>query len=148
MNTKFTKERLATWIACMKEQAKLDTESVIHWFGQTTGEPFSIVAGWQKMFVDQDYSDLFCCSKSHPEYVMCVKIVANKGLYAYTDFENTDMPFDELGNVDDTCIPLEWDDSPEAAAEFFLHEWERIMEEYCEGAKAKSSCLSVLLERL
>jgi len=77
----------------------------------------------------EDYSDLFCCSKSQPEYVMCVKIVKNDGPYAYTDFEAMNMPTNRFGEVDDTCIPLEWDDSPEYAAEFFLHEWERIMRE-------------------
>ena len=131
MNNKITIEKLAAWIDNLKELAKHDTENVLHWFGDTAGEPFSIVGGWQKMF-EEDYSDLFCCSKSHPEYVMCVKIVENKGPYAYTDFEVMNMPTDCFGNVDDTCIPLEWDDHPECAAAFFLCEWERIMKEHGE----------------
>ena len=61
---------------------------------------------------------------------MCIKIAENEGPYAYTDFDAMAMPFDKLGNVDDTCVPLEWDDNPEVAAEFFLHEWERIMNEH------------------
>ena len=130
MNTKFTKEQLATWINNLKELAKQDTESLVHWFGQTAGESFSIVGDWQKMF-DKDYSDLFCCSKSQPEYVMCIKIVVNEELWC-PDFESLNMPTDCYGNEDDTCIPLEWNDSAEAAAAFFLCEWERIMTEHGE----------------
>ena len=130
MTTKFTKEQLAAWINNLKELAKQDTESLVHWFGPTAGESFSIVGGWQKLF-NKDFSDLFCTSKSQPEYVMSVKVVENKGPYAYTDFESLNMPWNEhFEEVDDTCVPLEWDDSPEAAAEFFEHEWERIMENY------------------
>ena len=131
MNTKFTKEQLATWINNLKELAKQDTESLVHWFGPTAGESFSIVGGWQKLF-DKDYSDLFCCSKSQPEYVMCIKIVVNEELWC-PDFESLNMPWNEhFEEVDDTSVPLEWDDSPEAAAEFFIHEWERIMRDYGE----------------
>ncbi len=131
MNTKVTIESLAEWIEDIKEAAKEDTSFSIAWFKGTVDKPFSIVAGWQKTFTGADYSDVFCCSKSHPEYVMCVKIAINDGPYAYTDFEVMNMPFDpETNEVDDTCIPLEWDDSAEAAAQFFLMEWERIMEEY------------------
>lgn len=130
MTNKITKEGLAAWIETIKEAAKADTESVIHWFGQTADEPFSIIAGWQKYFTNDDFSDVFCISKSHPEYVMCVKIAINDGPYAYTDFEVMNMPLDKTGDVDDTCVPLEWDDDPEAAAMFFMHEWERIMKEH------------------
>lgn len=125
-------EKLKTWIDSVKECAKADTEAVIHWFDQTIDQPFSIVAGWQKMFTNNDFSDLFCTSKSQPEYVMCIKIVSNKGPYAYTDFEVMDMPLDQSGEADDTCIPLEWNDPPEVAAQFFLMEWERIMVEHGE----------------
>ena len=124
-------QKLAAWIDDIKEAAKDDYAFSVAWFPETQKEHFSIVAGWQKMF-DKDYSDLFCCSKSEPEYVMCVKIVVNEGPYAYADFDSLNMPTDAWGNVDDTCIPLEWDDSAEAAATFFLCEWERIMEEYKE----------------
>lgn len=130
MNTNTMLKNLVEWIDNLKELAKHDTENVLHWFGPTAGENFSIVGGWQKMF-DKDYSDLFCCSKSQPEYVMCVKIVVNDELWC-PDFESLNMPTDCYGNVDDTCVPLEWDDSPEAAAEFFVHEWERIMTEHGE----------------
>ena len=82
------------------------------------------------MFDNNDFSDLFCCSKSQPEYVMCVKIAVNEGPYAYTDFEAMNMPTNEFGEVDDNCIPLELDDSAEAAAQFFLTEWERLMKEH------------------
>lgn len=130
MTNNNTIKNLATWIDNLKELAKADTETVVHWFGQTANAPFSIVGGWQKMF-KEDYSDMFCCSKSQPEYVMCVKIVINDG-QTCPDFESLNMPTDRFGNVDDTCIPLEWDDSAEAAAPFFLCEWERIMNEHQE----------------
>ena len=131
MNTTFTVENLSIWIANLKELAKHDTENVLHWFAPTAGKNFSIVGGWSRMFLDQDFSDIFCCSKSHPEYAMCVKIVANDDKY-YPDFDSLNMLTDKLGNVDDTCIPLEWGDDPEYAAEFFTHEWERIMESHKE----------------
>ena len=126
-----TIKNLAAWIDDLKEAAKDDSCFSIAWFKDTVDSPFSIVAGWQKMFTE-DYSDLFCYSKSEPEYVLCIKIAKNEGPYAYTDFEIMNMPTDKSGNVDDTCIPLEWDDSSEAVAAFFLCEWERIMNEYKE----------------
>ena len=131
MTTNTTIKNLAAWIDDLKEAAKDDSCFSIAWFKDTIDSPFSIVAGWQKMF-NEDYSDLFCCSKSEPEYVLCIKIAKNEGPYAYTDFDIMNMPTDKFGNVDDTCIPLEWDDSSDAAAAFFLCEWERIMNEYKE----------------
>lgn len=122
-------KNLATWIEDIKEAAKEDTTFSIAWFRETEDKPFSIVAGWQKMFTE-DYSDTFCVSKSHPEYVMCVKVATNEGPYAYADFDAMTMPLDKNGDVDDTCIPLEWNDSSEAAAQFFQMEWERIMKEH------------------
>jgi hypothetical protein len=41
------------------------------------------------------------------------------------------MPWDESnGEVDDTCIALEYDDDSETLAQFFLMELERITKEY------------------
>ena len=128
MNTKITVEGLAEWIDGIKEAAKDDIYFSIAWFGPTVTTPFSIIAGWQK--IDYSFSDMFCCSKSHPEYVMCIKIAVNEDNTWYRDFESMNMPTDAFGNVDDTCIPLEWDDSAEAAAQFFLGEWERISAEH------------------
>ena len=130
MNTKFTIEQLAAWIKGIKQAAKEDATFSIAWFPMTQNLPFSIVAGWQEYFTNDDYSDVFCCSKSQPKYVMCLKVAENKGPYAYIDFDAIDMPVDKSGEVDDTCIPLEWDDSPKAAAFFFMGEWERIMKEH------------------
>jgi hypothetical protein len=130
MTTKTTIKNLATWIEDIKEAAKDDNCFSVAFFKDTEHEPFAIVAGWQKMF-REDYSDLFCVSKSHPEYVMCVKIVTNDG-QGCPDFEALNMPTDKFGEVDDTCIPLEWDDPSEVAAQFFLMEWERIMDEHRE----------------
>lgn len=128
MTTNTTIKNLAAWIDDLKEAAKDDNCFSIAWFKDTENSPFAIIGGWQKMF-KEDYSDLFCVSKSQPEYVMCIKIVINEK-DACPDFETMNMPTDKFGNVDDTCIPLEWDDSPEAAAAFFLCEWERIMKEH------------------
>ena len=130
MNKNFTKEELAVWIAGIKEAAKRDAEEQLFWFVPTMNEKFNIVAGWCQMF-DEDLSDIFCCSATDPGYVMCIKIAINDGPYAYVDFDTMLMPLDsETEEVDNTCIPLEWDDSVDAVAEFFTHEWERIMETY------------------
>lgn len=129
MKNKITVESLAVWIAGIKECAKQDTEEQIFWFVPTMDKPFTIVAGWQKLF---DFPEVFCTSKSQPAYVMCIKIAENKEPCIYPDFDSFNMPLDKNGEVDDTCVPLEWDDSPEAAAEFFLMEWERIMKEHGE----------------
>lgn len=126
MNTTMLKN-LTEWIRNLKGFAEGDHELSIAWFKDTKNEPFSIIGGWLKM---PNLPKEFCCSKAQPDYVMCVKIAENKGPYAYTDFEIMNMPIDKSGNVDDTCIPLEWDDNPAAAATFFLSEWERIMAEH------------------
>ena len=132
MNTTISKESLSTWIKTIKETAKEDTSLSIAWFPGTVNKPFSIIAGWQKIFTNDNFSDLFCTSKSQPEYAMCIKVATNEGPYAYIDFETASMPLDKAGNVDDTYVPLEWDDPADSVAEFFLHEWERIMQEHGE----------------
>lgn len=129
MNTKFTKEQLAAWIEDIKEAAKDDNCFSIAWFKETEDEPFTIVAGWHFM---QNMPEEFCKSKSQPNYVMCIKVAENSDVITYFDFEDATMPLDKNGDVDNTCIPLEWEDSAEYAAEFFTHEWERIMEEHGE----------------
>lgn len=132
MNSKFTKEQLTAWIEDIKEAAKDDVSFSIAWFPHTDDKPFSIVAGWAPLFSNKsEVSDLFCCSKSHPEYVMCIKIAINEGPYVYMDYEFMNMPFDPTTEeVDNTEIMLEWDDPADYAAEFFLHEWERIVKEH------------------
>ena len=129
MNTTFTKESLVAWIEDLMEAAKDDHSFSIAWFKETENSPFSIIGGWESGF-SKDYSDIFCISKSEPKYAMSIKIAVNDGPYAYTDYEVMDMPIDKLGEVDDTCVPLEWDDNPEAVADFYMHEWERIMTEH------------------
>ena len=132
MNNIFTIDELAIWITGIIECAKQDVVEQIFWFVPTMRKPFRIVAGWQKMFTDNNYSDLFCCSKSQPEYVMSIKIVENDEQYC-PDFDSLNMPINKhFEEVDDTSVPLEWDDNPKAAAEFFMHEWERIMEAHGE----------------
>ena len=132
MNREAMLESLAAWINGLKESAEADETLSISFFNETEDKPFSIIGGWESGF-DADYSDIFCISKSNPEYAMCVKIAINEGPYAYTDFEIMNMPYDKAtGDVDDTCTALEWDDNPYEAAQFFLGEWERIMKEHGE----------------
>ena len=133
MNTKFTKESLAAWIADIIEAAKDDTSFSIAWFPGTENQPYSIIAGWADRFSDNsEVEDMFCVSESNPKYAMCIKIAINEGPYAYTDYEIMNMPFEGDGEVDDNEIMLEWEDDPDGLADFFIHEWERIMDTYGE----------------
>ena len=132
MTDKFTREQLTEWVESIIEAAHDDTSFSIAWFPGTVDEPFSIIAGWQKFETVGDYSDIFCVSKSEPGYAMYIKIAENEGPYAYTDFEAMNMPLGKSGDVDDTCVPLEWDDIPEMVADFYMVEWERIMEAHVE----------------
>lgn len=127
MNTTFTKAQLATWIAGLQEAAMNDEQFLVDFFKRTKDSPFSIIGGWQDGFAPKE-ADLFCQSKSNPTYCMCVKICVNEGLYAYCDFETLDMPMSEDGEVDDNCIALEWHDDPAKVAEFFMIEWEQLMD--------------------
>lgn len=129
MNNLFTVESLAKWIEDIKEAAKDDISFSIAWFKETEDTPFSIVAGWTEGAFER-YSDIFCASKTDPKHVMAIKIAINEGPYAYPDFDAMSLPTDKSGEVDNTCIPLEWDDPSEVVAQFFLMEWERIMEEH------------------
>lgn len=129
MNNKFTLEDLTKWVGFVKDAAKEDQDLSIIWFDATKDSPFSIIAGWQEGF-SESQADLFCLSKANPKYAMCVKVAINDGPYTWTDFELMEMPSDEEGLIDDNCIPLEWDDDPEYVAQFFMNEWERIMEEH------------------
>ena len=115
---------LANWISGLKEAATEDEQFSVAWFPATKDMPISIVGGWMSGF-SEDYSDFLCISKSNPEYAMCVKIIENEGPYAYCDFEVLNMPSDANGEVNDTCIALEYSDDTEAMAEFFLMELER-----------------------
>ena len=134
MNTKFTIDELSIWIRGIIASAELDVADQIFWFVPTMNSPFSIIAGWHEYFSDvSEVDDMFCISASNPKYVMCIKVVENKGPYAYTEYELMNTPTDpDTGDVDDNEIMLEWEDDPDALAEFFLTEWERIMEEHSE----------------
>jgi hypothetical protein len=127
MNKTFTKEQLTSWIAGLQEAAKNDEQFLADWFKQTKDEPFSIVGGWLGGFAPSE-ADLFCQSKSDPTYCMCIKIIVNEGPYAYCDFETLNMPMTEDGEVDDNCFALEWKDDPAKVAEFFMIEWEQLMD--------------------
>ena len=117
MNTTFTKEALAGWIKGLMQAAKEDEQFEVSWFIPTKHSHFSIIGGWVDGY-DPNYADLFCMSKSNPTKAMCVDVVDN---------EDTLITIEE--EVESTHIVLELDDNPEAAAEFFMHEWERLMEE-------------------
>lgn len=116
---------LAEWIRFLIEEARRDTEKTVYWFKGTKDMPFNIVGGWSEGF-DEEYSNLLCVSKSNPKYAMCVKIVVNEGDVVYTDFDLLNMPTGSNGEVDDTCIALEYADDPVEAAQFFWSEFERI----------------------
>lgn len=129
INYNDTLKSLTDWIHELKLEASKDSDMLISWFAPTKDYPFSIVGGWMEGF-SEEYADIFCISKSNPKYAMCIKIVVNEGPYAFTDFELTNMPYNKEGEIDDTCVALEWSDDPEYAAQFFLTEWERIMKEH------------------
>lgn len=131
-----TTENLATWIGdVINNSAKNDEDISIIWFGPTVTKKYCIVAGWQKMFNEEQsvrLSGTLCISKSRPEYVMCIKVAETPEAGSSNDFESMVMPNDLDGEIDNTCIPLEWEDMPECLAEFFIMEWERIMKEHGE----------------
>ena len=133
MNKDFNKmlKDLTEWVKWLKEMAEKDEALAVSWFGGTEDEKFNIVGGWSEGF-SEDYSDILHISKSNPSYAMCIKVVVNEGPYAYADYDSLNMPANEEGEVDDTCIALELDDDPEATALFYLNEWERISKEYKE----------------
>jgi hypothetical protein len=131
MNRETMLKDLAEWIKGLKESAKNDETFDISWFNGTKDKPFSIIAGWEGGFAEY-FSDIMCGSKSAPYYALCIKVAVNEGPYAYTDFELMNMPTDKEGNIDDTCVALEWEDDPEEGAQFFLSQWERIIEEHGE----------------
>lgn len=124
-------EKLADWIRELIESAKKDEQFSIAWFKETENDPFSIIGGWMEGF-SEDYDDVLCISKGDPSYAMCVKIAVNEGPYAYTDFEIMDMPVNSEGDVDDTCIALDYDEDVVSLAQFLASEWERITKEYGE----------------
>lgn len=123
--------KLVEWLESLKEAARDDESFSIAWFKPTENDPFSIIGGWMEGF-SEDYSNLLCISKSEPRYAMAVKIAVNEGPYAYTDFEIMNMPVNAEGEVDDTCIALEYDDDSESLAQFLLMELDRITKEYGE----------------
>lgn len=120
---------VAHWIETLVTLAREDDPISISFFESTKDSPLSIVGGWMSGF-SADYNDLICISKSQPTYAMCLKIAVNEGPYAYVDFEMIDMPIDKSGDVEDTCVSLNWDDDPVEVAEFLVHEWERLMADY------------------
>ena len=133
MDRKAIIKKLAAWLDDLKYFAEQDEALSISWFSETEDSPFSIIGGWSEDPLTQYCADIMCSSKSNPDYTMSVKIAINEGPYAYTDFDIMNMPYEEeTGDVDDTCISLEWDDDTESLAEWLFCNWERIMEEHGE----------------
>jgi hypothetical protein len=134
MNTNFTTKELAQWVELLKDIAEQDFECAVTWFKPTQASPISIVGGWQGGNYPGVNDDLFCTSKKHPDQIMCIKIIINPTPNNFADFETLKMPVDIRGDVDDTCLMLEWDDDSERVATFFLGEWIRMMETWeCGG---------------
>lgn len=129
---KINTKNLASWIKGLMETAEKDECISISWFKDTEDSPIAIVGGWQSGY-DSSNSDIFCHSKSHPEYAMCIKIAHNPENCAYIDYEMMYMPEEAEGEVDDTEITLEWQDIPEALADFFAQEYERVYKNYEKG---------------
>ena len=129
MDTKAIK-LLADWVSNLMTEAENDTNLSVSQY-QAAGvddSPFVIAGGWSEGF-SEEYADLLYVSKSDPKYAMCIK-VAIKDDSLGIDFDSLSMPTYKHGEVDDTCVPLELGDDPEAVASFFLMEFERISKEY------------------
>lgn len=129
-------KQLTEWIKCLMEEATKDSDLTVSWFQAPSEEssPIQIIGGWAKGF-SEEYADLLYLSKSEPKYAMCIKIVLkdNFSTYLDRDFDSINMPVYKHGEVDDTCIPLELEDEPKQAAQFFLAELSRINRNYKAG---------------
>ena len=126
MNKTFTNEALTAWVAGLIEAAENDECFNVDLFTPTENSPVSIIGGWRSGF-NPNNSDIFCMSKTKLTSAMCIKICKNSGSYTYADYEALDMPIDSNGEIDNTEITLEWYDDPASVADFFKHEWERLM---------------------
>jgi hypothetical protein len=129
-------KQLTEWIRLLMEEAKKDSNLAVSRFQlpKDSESPFKIVGGWSGGF-SEEYADLLYVSKSKPYYAMCIKVAVEDDSHVYSckDFDSLSMPTYKHGEVDDTCVPLELNDDPEQAAQFFLHEYERITKEYKAG---------------
>lgn len=127
MDTKMIKD-LVEWLKSLIEVAAKDETILYSLFEGTENEPYAIAGGWDNGYGNLD--GVTCNSKEAPDYAMCVKIIINDGPWAYNTFEFLNMPYDkETGEVDNTCIALEWEDNLEELALWLATEWERIMKE-------------------
>ena len=123
-------KNLTKWVRDLMTEAENDTNLSVSQYRAVGADDsaFTIAGGWSEGF-SEDYADLLYVSKSDPKYAMCVKI-AYKSDDLCLDFDSLSMPTYKNGEVDDTCVPLEIEDDPEAVAAFFLMEFERITKEY------------------
>ena len=118
------------WVEELRKKAEADED-----FAYSIYRPefckgkFAIVGGWMQGF-NKYHTDLLYISESNTEYAMCIKIVVDDGPWAFAEFETLNMPIDEDGEVDDTCLALERDDTSESVALFYLNEIDRISKTY------------------
>ena len=115
MNKTFTKEALTGWVKGLMQAAKEDEQFSVSWFIPTKESRFSIVGGWVDGY-PLGQEDLFCMSKSKPTCAMCIEVVDNESLLSIVD------------EVECPSIILEWKDDPAKVAEFFMIEWEQLMD--------------------
>ena len=121
-----TMKALATWIDNLRESADNGTCTPVTIFEGTKTHPFCIAGGWMRGFSER-YSDLLYINKKNPEYALSLKVAINPT--DVTDFDSLEMPINNMGYTDDTCIAIEREDNSENLAAFFVSEWLRIMSE-------------------
>lgn len=123
MNKTFTKEALAAWVNVLKEMAKADEQFDKCWFTPTKDSKFGIIAKWEDGY-DPGFADLFCQSRSNPTKALCVEVIEQTTKRFLTAVET---------EVEHACVVLEWEDDPDQVAEFFMIEWEQLMDAYEKG---------------
>lgn len=123
---KFTYEELGAWLKEIKQAAKEDKKFEVSFFPGTRESEVCIMAGWTSGF-GAEYSDLLCICKSEPSSAMCITLVKNpgEGDMSQQSFDSFDFPECD-GEEEDITVAIELDDMPEAIADFYAGEWERL----------------------
>ena len=124
-------KRLSNWVDYLRASAENNPDLVYTIFyprldNNETKERLYIVGGWSKGF-SADYSDVLYINKDNPNYAMCIKVAVAPASVSNVDFDNFDMPVDMNGNIEDTCVSLEREDTSLGVAMFYLNEYERIL---------------------
>lgn len=123
---KINQEELVAWVAEVKQAAKEDKKFEVSFFPGTRNSKACIMAGWSSGF-GAEYSDLLCTGKSDPSEAMCITIVKNpgEGDMSQRSFDSFDFPECD-GEEEDITVAIELDDMPEAIADFYAGECERL----------------------